>query len=106
MSNTLDNYALQKKLIAALRVPSRYPHAVRIVQVFETHISWILLAGRYAYKIKKALDLGFLDYTGLNTRQSCCEAEITLNRRTAEDAPDSKDNSINWNKLKSMLESV
>ena len=45
----------------------------------------MLLAGRYAYKIKKALDLGFLDYTGLEDRRFCCAEEIRLNRRTAPD---------------------
>jgi aminoglycoside phosphotransferase family enzyme/predicted kinase len=51
----------------------------------ETHISWVLLAGPYAYKIKKSLDLGFLDYSGLDARRFCCEEELRLNRRTAPD---------------------
>ncbi len=85
MSQASDNYATQQKLIAALRDPQRYPHAVKNVRVIETHISWVLLAGRYAYKIKKALDLGFLDYTELEERKFCCDEEIRLNRRTAPD---------------------
>jgi len=54
-------------------------------QVIETHISWVLLAGDQAWKIKKALDLGFLDYRTLALRKHCCEEELRLNRRTAPD---------------------
>jgi aminoglycoside phosphotransferase family enzyme/predicted kinase len=85
MSDPQSNYTSQQQLIAALRDPRRYPHAVNTVQVIETHISWLLLAGDYAYKIKKALDLGFLDYSGLEARRFCCAEEIRLNRRTAPD---------------------
>jgi aminoglycoside phosphotransferase family enzyme/predicted kinase len=52
-------------------------------QLLETHISWIILAGEYAYKLKKPLDLGFLDYSTLERRRRFCEEEIRLNRRTA-----------------------
>jgi uncharacterized protein len=76
----MDN---QQKLIAALLDPRRYPHAVKSVRLIETHISWVLLAGRYAYKIKKALDLGFLDYSSLDRRRFCCAEEVRLNRRLA-----------------------
>ncbi|HLY96549.1 MAG TPA: hypothetical protein VKO66_04985, partial [Sideroxyarcus sp.] len=85
MSDTQRTYASQQKLIAALRDPRCYPQTVKTVQVIETHISWVLLAGEYAYKIKKALDLGFLNYSGLDVRQSYCAEEIRLNRRTAPD---------------------
>jgi hypothetical protein len=54
-----------------------------IARLLETHISWVLLAGRYAYKIKKAVDLGFLSYTSLEARRFYCEEEIRLNRRLA-----------------------
>lgn len=79
----MSDIANQEKLIAALRDPRRYPHAVKKVRVIETHISWMLLAGRYAYKIKKAVDLGFLNYSDLDARRICCEEEVRLNRRTA-----------------------
>lgn len=85
MSDPQSNYTNQQKLVAAMRDPRCYPQAVRTVQMIETHISWVLLAGRQAYKIKKALDLGFLDYTNLDARKSCCAEEIRLNRRTAPD---------------------
>ncbi len=51
----------------------------------ETHISWVILAGDHAFKIKKPLDLGFLDYSTLEKRHTMCEREVTLNRRTAPD---------------------
>jgi uncharacterized protein len=73
----------QRQLVEALCDPARYPHAARRVRLVETHISWVLLAGRYAYKIKKALDLGFLDFTTLARRRFYCEEEIRLNRRLA-----------------------
>ncbi len=54
-------------------------------RLIETHISWVILAGDYAYKLKKPLDLGFLDFSSLDKRRACCEAEIRLNRRLAPD---------------------
>jgi aminoglycoside phosphotransferase family enzyme/predicted kinase len=83
MSNSRSNYENQQQLIAALCDPRRYPQLAPPVQLIETHISWVLLAGDYAYKIKKAINLGFLDYTGLDSRRFYCDEEIRLNRRTA-----------------------
>lgn len=74
---------IQHRLIAALQNGACYPHAAKHVRLIETHISWVLLAGRYAYKIKKPLDLGFLDFTTLALRRYYCEEEIRLNRRLA-----------------------
>ncbi|WP_445371871.1 AAA family ATPase [Methylomonas sp. HW2-6] len=71
------------QLIRALCDPARYPHPARKVEVLETHISWVLLAGRYAYKIKKPVDLGFLDFSDLPKRRFFCEEELRLNRRLA-----------------------
>jgi aminoglycoside phosphotransferase family enzyme/predicted kinase len=73
----------QRQLIAALLDPRRYPHPAKTVRLIETHISWILLAGRYAYKIKKSVDLGFIDTTRLETRHEHCCNELRLNRRLA-----------------------
>ena len=72
-------------MIAALRDPGRYPHPVERVELLETHISWILLTGRYAYKLKKPVSLGFLDFSTLEARRTACEEELRLNRRTAPD---------------------
>ena len=79
----MPDYPAQQKLIAALCDPHHYPHAAKTVRVLETHISWVLLAGRYAYKIKKAVDLGFLDFTTLAKRRHYCAEELRLNRRFA-----------------------
>ena len=74
---------MHTRLIDALRRPDAYPHAVDDVDLIETHISWVLLAGEFVYKIKKPLDLGFLDFSTLDKRRFYCEEEIRLNRRTA-----------------------
>ena len=55
------------------------------VELVETHASWLLLAGDFVYKIKKAVTLPFLDYGTLDKRRVCCEAELRLNRRFAAD---------------------
>ncbi|MDG4552625.1 MAG: AAA family ATPase [Candidatus Contendobacter sp.] len=73
----------QAALIAALRQPERYPHPVATVEHLQTHISHVLLAGDYAYKIKKPLNLGFLDFTSLEQRKYYCEEEVRLNGRLA-----------------------
>ena len=73
----------QRNLIAFLQQERCYPHRAAHVRLIETHASWVLLAGRYAYKIKKALNLGFLDYRSLAARKFYCEEELRLNRRTA-----------------------
>ncbi len=70
-------------LIEALRQPRCYDHAVSDIRVVETHISWILLTGPYAYKIKKPVDLGFLDFSTLEKRRFFCGEELRLNRRLA-----------------------
>lgn len=68
-------------LIAALLDPSAYPHPAGRVELVETHASWLLLAGGFAYKIKKPVTLPFLDYGTLAKREACCRAELALNRR-------------------------
>ncbi len=70
-------------LIAALSSPACYAHSVEHLDVLETHISWVILTGKHAYKIKKPVNLGFVDFTTLEARRRCCEEEIRLNRRLA-----------------------
>ena len=70
--------------IESLRDPAAYPHEVDApVRLVETHVSWVLLTGRYAYKIKKPVRLHFLDYSTLERRRVFCEEELRLNRRLA-----------------------
>jgi len=54
-----------------------------VVEVVETHISWVLLAGDFAYKLKKPVDFGFLDFSSLAARRHFCDEELRLNRRLA-----------------------
>lgn len=75
----------EARLIERLAAPACYPHAVAGVRVIETHISWVLLTGEFAYKIKKPLDLGFLDFSTLDKRLAACREEVRLNRRLAPD---------------------
>jgi len=78
--NPLDEH---ERLVARLREPARFPHPVRKVQLIETHISSVLLTGDYAYKLKKPINLGFLDFSTLAKRRECCAEEVRLNRRFA-----------------------
>lgn len=70
-------------LIEALLEPARSGGLAGPVQLVETHISWILLTDEYAYKIKKPVSLGFLDFGSLEARRHFCEEEVRLNRRLA-----------------------
>lgn len=61
--------------------PTAYPHEVTDIKLVQTHISYVLLAGDFVYKIKKPVDFGFLDFTSLEKRKHFCEQELLLNRR-------------------------
>ena len=65
----------------ALSDPAIYPEPTSAVEIRETHISLVFLTDHYAYKIKKPVELGFVDYSTLETRRTLCEQEVTLNRR-------------------------
>src|ERR1700740_3685632 len=71
------------QLILGLSRPEAYPEPVGDIQVRQTHISVVFLAGRFAYKIKKPVNLGFLDFSTLQERRHYCEEEVRLNRRLA-----------------------
>jgi aminoglycoside phosphotransferase family enzyme/predicted kinase len=71
------------ELIAALSNPRAYPFAVEAVGVRQTHISAVFLAGDVVYKLKKPVNLGFLDFSTLEKRRHFCEEEVRLNRRLA-----------------------
>jgi len=70
-------------LITALLSPTCYPHACSEIRLIETHISWVILTGEYAYKIKKPLNLGFLNFDSLEKRHHYCKEELRLNQRLA-----------------------
>ncbi len=71
--------------MAALENPACYNHDVDEVRLAQTHISWVLLTGRYAYKIKKPVRLPFLDFSTLPRRLHFCREELRLNRRLARE---------------------
>src|SRR3990167_10530759 len=73
---TTDPATLSQALVAAL---ARSLHA----ELIETHISWVLLPGTFAYKVKKPVKLPFVDYSTLEARRHFCEEEVRLNRRMA-----------------------
>src|SRR5687767_7818884 len=71
--------------IEQLLDPAAYPHAVASPRLLETHISWVILTGPFAYKIKKPVRYDFLDASTLDLRKQYCEEELRLNRRLAAD---------------------
>jgi len=77
------NQTKQSELIASLLKPEAYRHPVASLELLETHISWVILTGTYAYKIKKSVKLDFLDFSTLRLRRHFCEEELRLNRRMA-----------------------
>jgi len=76
--------SLQPEWICGLLEPDAYPHAVSEVRLIETHISWVFLTGEYAYKVKKPVNLGFVDFSTLERRKFFCEEELRLNQRTSK----------------------
>ncbi len=68
-------------LIEALSNPSAYPFPIERIEVRQTHISVVFLAGSLVYKLKKPVNLGFLDFSTLEKRKHFCEEEVRLNRR-------------------------
>jgi len=69
--------------ISSMLNPDVYDHPVDNIELIETHISWVVLTGDFAYKIKKPVNFGFLDFSTLEKRRICCEQELHLNRRLA-----------------------
>ena len=73
--------AIQNSFLQALLNPALYDHPTGPFNVMETHISWVILTGPFAYKIKKPVNLGFLDFSTLEKRRFYCEEELRTNRR-------------------------
>ena len=72
-------------LIRGLYEANAYPHDVAPIHLIETHISWVLLTGKFAYKIKKPVNFGFLDFSTVDKRRFYCQEEVRLNQRLATD---------------------
>ena len=103
MRNTTS--ATQSKVYKGLFSKRTYPHRVSKIQFEGTHISWIFLAGPYAYKIKKQVKFGsVLDFSTLSLRRKYCHKEVELNRKLCKDMylgvvriiaiPDKNDNRV------------
>ena len=73
----------QRAVTGFLSEPSSYGPAIERVDVIETHISLVFLAGDRAYKLKRAVKYPYLDFSTPEHRRRACEAELALNRRTA-----------------------
>ena len=71
------------QLVEALSAPSAFPDSSPSIEIRQTHISVVFLGGSTAYKIKKPVNLGFLDFSTLENRQHFCHEEVRLNRRLA-----------------------
>ena len=75
----------QRVLVQALLQPAVFAHPVGEISLLETHISWVILTGDYAYKLKKPVNFGFLDFSTLERRHFFCQEELRLNRCFAPD---------------------
>ncbi len=73
------------RALAGLLAARAYPHSVDEIVLVETHISWVLLAGQFAYKIKRPVRYPFIDMRSLERRKFLCHEELRLNRRFATD---------------------
>lgn len=70
-------------IVRGLCRAAAYPHPAGVIEVIETHLSTVILAGEFAYKLKKPVALGFADFSTLERRQHFCEEELRINRRGA-----------------------
>jgi aminoglycoside phosphotransferase family enzyme len=71
----------QKPVVEALLKPDAYPEETGKIELIQTHISYVFLTKNYVYKVKKAVNFGFLDFSTLDKRRFFCEKELELNRR-------------------------
>jgi len=74
------------ELVQALLKPGIYPDQPQNVELVQTQMSFVFLAGNYVYKVKKPVDLGYLDYTTLDKRRFYCQREVELNQRLCPEA--------------------
>jgi hypothetical protein len=79
MTTTPDRQS--QELTAFLESPASYPHKPTEVRAIQTHISWVFIASPFVFKVKKPVNLGFLDFSTLEKRHYFCQREIELNRR-------------------------
>lgn len=73
------------EIVEAMKRPETYDSEVRDIRIKQTHISWVFLTGKFAYKVKKPVDFGFLDFTTLDNRLKFCRKELEINRMLSPD---------------------
>lgn len=83
LNETNNDIAAARQLIENLIAEISASSLGQDTRLIETHISWVILSGEYAYKIKKPVDLGFLNFSTLSRRKHFCTEELRLNRRFA-----------------------
>ena len=72
-------------IVQALLKPEAYPEVTKNVELEQTQMSFVFLTDNYAYKVKKPVNLGYLDYTTFNKRKFYCHKEVKLNQRLCSD---------------------
>src|SRR5438046_4298565 len=70
-----------QELVSFLEVPASYPHGPREVRSIQTHISWVFVTTPFVFKVKKPVNLVFLNFSTLEKRHHFCQRELELNRR-------------------------
>ena len=76
-----DRVEVHERLIPFLESPASYPHRPPEIRSIQTHISWVFIAPPFVFKVKKAVNFGFLDFSTLEKRRHFCQRELELNRR-------------------------
>lgn len=79
----IDTPEQHEALVCALMDPAQWPEGGGDRRRIDTHISTVILAGAHAYKLKKPVDLGFLDFVSLASRRAACDEELRINGRLA-----------------------
>src|SRR4051812_19735581 len=78
-----------KSILKSLLKPEAYPEPTAGVELIQTHVSWIFLTDMHAYKVKKPVDFGFLNFSTIDRRRFYCNEELRLNRRLCPDVYES-----------------
>ena len=76
---------MDPKLLARLEEPDCYPHSPSAIEIRQTHLSVVCLAGDFAYKLKKPIRFSFVDFSTPELREHFCREELRLNRRLCPD---------------------
>lgn len=85
ISVSIRGFLMMKNILKSLLKPEAYPEPAGSIELVQTHVSYIFLTDRYAYKIKKPVDFGFLNFSTIDRRRFYCSEEVRLNRRLCPD---------------------